>query len=944
MAKKPKKIKPREKRELKKQLKNQERAQTAAEKAESKTPVKTEVNAEPAKAGSSAKIKHDKKSAAKAIGLKSGFVVGDDLILTSFGKGNTANPEKKISGDDIKKLGDGAFEVKDRDESTLTLESGRIKNMTAKPKDPRHFKNDNGGTAVKFKEDLLGVRKKLETDIFGATFDDNIHVQLAYNILDIEKIMAQYINDIIYLLHNVTKEDMDDFIGYMSIRNTYNTFCNPDSLGKYAANVAKQKAVFERMTKCGRLFYFGNAFAVEGKDGKPERRAEEQIYHIITLLGSLRQSYFHGEEKDQDHQGPTWAYTLESKLTGKQKEFADTLDRLYAEGIGRINSNFGSTNKVPLQSLEFLLGQLKEKVEPKELAADYYDFIIRKKYKYLGFSIKTIRETMLENTSMKEYKDDKYNSVRSKLYKLIDYLIYDRYYHSEPDRILKVVNALRVSRTEEEKNAVYVKEAEYVYDRLGSILGEPLKEQVDGKTIKNYQESYNAKTANKRWDVSDCTISEDTNYFCKLIYMMTLMLDGKEINDLLTTLVNKFDNIASFIDVMDKLEIEHDFTPEYKMFADSQKICEDLKLINSFARMSAIDANSKNELCRDALVLLGIDKDKADIDKFLDEEFYKPNKNGKHDFRNFIINNVVKSSRFKYMVRYSSADGMIKLKSNEKLISFVLKQLPETQIDRYYESCKLDTAFIDKKYRINKLAELIRNMNFDDFKGVRNSNKATFAEKQNKAKYQAIISLYLMVLYQIVKNMIYVNSRYVIAFHCLERDFILKGIKFDSRDYKDCRELTKRYIDNDRTHNGKQDKVGRYLENNINCCSNEVIKVYRNQVDHFAMVRMIGKYAADIKEVDSWFGLYHYVMQRIVFDMVKSNSRINLNSTEKKYKECISKHHSYCKDMVKALNTPFGYNLVRYKNLSIGDLFDRNNYLNKTKESIEIKNSVDNPG
>ena len=39
------------------------------------------------------------------------------------------------------------------------------------------------------------------------------------------------------------------------------------------------------------------------------------------------------------------------------------------------------------------------------------------------------------------------------------------------------------------------------------------------------------------------------------------------------------------------------------------------------------------------------------------------------------------------------------------------------------------------------------------------------------------------------------------------------------------------------------------------------------------------------------------------------------------------KHGTYCKDFVKALNVPFAYNLPRYKNLSINELFDQNDYL-----------------
>ena len=47
---------------------------------------------------------------------------------------------------------------------------------------------------------------------------------------------------------------------------------------------------------------------------------------------------------------------------------------------------------------------------------------------------------------------------------------------------------------------------------------------------------------------------------------MCFFLDGKEINDLLTTLINKFDNIASFIKTARQLNIPVAFTSDYAFF------------------------------------------------------------------------------------------------------------------------------------------------------------------------------------------------------------------------------------------------------------------------------------------------------------------------------------------------------------------------------------------
>ena len=63
--------------------------------------------------------------------------------------------------------------------------------------------------------------------------------------------------------------------------------------------------------------------------------------------------------------------------------------------------------------------------------------------------------------------------------------------------------------------------------------------------------------------------------------------------------------------------------------------------------------------------------------------------------------------------------------------------------------------------------------------------------------------------------------------------------------------------------------------------------------------------------------------------------RMDLNPKTKQYWKLVKKYKTYCKDYVKALNVPFAYNLARYKNLSINELFDRNNYLPKEAGDME---------
>ena len=94
---------------------------------------------------------------------------------------------------------------------------------------------------------------------------------------------------------------------------------------------------------------------------------------------------------------------------------------------------------------------------------------------------------------------------------------------------------------------------------------------------------------------------------------------------------------------------------------------------------------------------------------------------------------------------------------------------------------------------------------------------------------------------------------------------------------------------------------------------------------HLNAVRDVQDYAYDIKGVSSYFQLYHYAMQRAVQKAIQpdlKNSGISPQTAE--YFAALNKYHTYSKDFTKALNAPFGYNLARFKNLSVDELFDRN--------------------
>lgn len=867
-----------------------------------------------------------KSKKAKAAGLKSTFIVGDELLMTSFGKGNKAIPEKKITGEEIEKLNeDENFEVVSKNKSYNIKGRG----IAADPNNPLYASKTVG-------EDLIGCKNVLEERYFGKVFDDNIHIQLIYNILDIEKIMAIHINNIIYELDNLQRRDdveYGDFIGNMSSWNTYEVFCNPQkhlAMNKKAADsVEKLLWQFDKYKNDSRLTYFGDVFRNKYK-GK-NKYDEEKMYYIFSVLGDIRQFCAHSSNYSRDY-----LYNLKKHLKNETKT---VLDELYSNEIKNLNQGFIKNNDKNI-SIIFELFNAKAITDKENLIKEFYEYVVRKTYKNIGFSVKKLREIMLVQNA-ETLLGKKYDSLRSKLYTLLDFIIY-KYY--DKDKIEKCVNTLRACLTEEAKKDFYFDEANRLWNSIKEQV-KKLTEKMDGDLIKRIELSFDDNELIKK-TINAVAITDNTDYFCKVIYLMTIFLDGKEINDLLTTLINKFDNISSFVRVMEERGIPCNFRPNYLMFGKSDKIVENLREVNSFARMVKMEAKAKKALYIDALEILGIEMTEDELNEYVDEKLLDTKLGkGNHGLRNFIANNVIESTRFKYLVRYSNPKKVRAVANNRKVVEFVLRKIPDTQIDRYYESC-FGGGIVDKEERIVALTDLITGLSFKDFEKVNQGAEDGTPEYNEKQQKQAIISLYLTILYLLTKNLVYVNSRYFLAFHCLERDAQLQKdekARNAGRDRKNWCDLTKYIIDekrnninnwfnnlNEPTGNQKKrkwriERSCNYLEDNISHIDDKTIKVYRNNVEHLGPIRNIDLYINDVEKFNSYFELYHYLVQRTLIETKEEFLPRPLLPKVEEYFNAVKTHHTYCKDFVKALNSPFGYNLPRFKNLSVDALFDMHN-------------------
>lgn len=877
-----------------------------------------------------APVAEKKKSSVKAAGMKSILVSENKMYITSFGKGNSAVLEYEVDNNDYNKT-----QLSSKDNSNIELCGVNEVNITFSSKhgfesgveintsNPTH----RSGESSPVRWDMLGLKSELEKRFFGKTFDDNIHIQLIYNILDIEKILAVYVTNIVYALNNMLGEGDEsnyDFMGYLSTFNTYKVFTNPNGStlsDDKKENIRKSLSKFNALLKTKRLGYFGLE-EPKTKDTRVLEAYKKRVYHMLAIVGQIRQCVFHDLSEHSE-------YDLYSFIDNSKKvyrECRETLDYLVDERFDSINKGFIQGNKVNIS----LLIDMMKGYEADDIIRLYYDFIVLKSQKNLGFSIKKLREKILDEYGFR-FKDKQYDSVRSKMYKLMDFLLFCNYYRNDIAAGESLVRKLRFSMTDDEKEGIYADEAAKLWGKFRNDF-ENIADHMNGDVIKELGKA-DMDFDEKILD-SEKKNASDLLYFSKMIYMLTYFLDGKEINDLLTTLISKFDNIKEFLKIMKSsaIDVECELTAGYKLFNDSQRITNELFIVKNIASMRKPAASAKLTMFRDALTILGID-DKITDDRISEILKLKEKGKGIHGLRNFITNNVIESSRFVYLIKYANAQKIREVAKNEKVVMFVLGGIPDTQIERYYKSCvefpDMNSSLEAKR---SELARMIKNIRFDDFKNVKQQAKGR--ENVAKERAKAVIGLYLTVMYLLVKNLVNVNARYVIAIRCLERDFGLykeiipelasKNLK---NDYRILSQTLCELCDNgDESPNlflKKNKRLRKCVEVDINNADSSMTRKYRNCIAHLTVVRELKEYIGDIRTVDSYFSIYHYVMQRCITkreDDTKQEEKI-------KYEDDLLKNHGYTKDFVKALNSPFGYNIPRFKNLSIEQLFDRNEYL-----------------
>ncbi len=833
-----------------------------------------------------------KKSNAKRIGVKSVLSYADrSLAITTFGKGNSAElvfsaPNR---GRDVVTPYDkiDEFTIESIDEE-IGLKGGRsAEELEAILHNPTES----------VAEDKLKLKGTLEKEFFGQKFpDSNVHIQLIHNILDIQKILGLYINDVVYAIDNLqsTGKKNDEFNREKSTSDVMGGTVNEETVSKLRAYMP----------------FFGDVFKISKR--KNDAGANNHNLNVLRTITALRHWTAHYGISDFNSMDMNDAYPFfdisrkgSDLLSGTEADWS-VVEMNYNEKIDRINKSFLDNSIKNILALYKYLN-LTSAEQKKALVEDYYNFSIVKLGKNLGLSIVKLREKVIDKF-YPQIKEKICDNHRSKIYTITDYMIY-RHLNENSALTAKTIKQLQNAINEERKTIVYeslandlwsamkdrltpffkdscVKEPDYVKscnetrtlpleyvdtikvaifnknkaDAVGRnlkkhnipsssiskiYLKKPLPDFVDGfkfadnvpfelfNSIKikanipdsviervkksgevplQWVENVTVKAAVQPAWIEQVKISSDNGIpFVMLLSFMCNFLEGKEINELLTAYIHKFENIQTFIDLLTELGQPVTFTQSYSAFnsMDSQfakEAARQLRILASIGKMKPDLTEAKKPLYLAAIKILGA-TDEQVSDEFIEKyvladrtnrEEYIKQKGKVNPFRNFIANNVIESRRFQYLVRYSKPETVRTLMNNGKIVRYTLSRLPKEQIDAYYE--RTINAHKNAKYdeKLETLTRLIKDLTFQT---VMDNNGNIVSNPQRKPpvveKLKAQINLYLTIAFIIIKQLVKINSRYFIAYQILERDTELALRKtaddptnpvskhFISRKYKD---------------------------------------------------------------------------------------------------------------------------------------------------------------
>jgi hypothetical protein len=943
---------------------------------------------------------------AKAYGVKSNIVYNDTLYTTTFGNKNESVVCKVYD-----KEKDKVNPFKNRNTKFGLNSNNKVLTLSI-PNGKKDIKLDN--ISLHSGTDILGIKQKYNTVFFGKEYpNDTIHTQIAYNILDINKIASLYFYNVVYCINNLSRNsafiDDNDIVGQFSVDSKFENYkvmyndkndrskdiSSNDIMYRYSISKNQTNEINRKIAECKNYidnqkknrkykdlssktqqlidnkkeelktlyeelkkineknpyiniinqiktdnykqsFFVFNDYAkayytyypmfetepkynLKKDDFENDKASKESIinnYNVLRTLSFVRQSIGHSSKANFNK-----LLSVENNIPKDLKEFVDSK---FDAALTNINRDFSKNAKLNLNVISYLLNVDYD----DNLLNKYYKFSLLKENKNLGIKTTRVREELYDIYKEKyhtNFSNNKYNSYRSKINLIYDYLIYDWL----ENKTTPYVERLRETQIDEEKDVIYKE-----------IANRFLKEQKE-KLFYNGSEQVTAnidhyindeKPEEYASEIYQAVKSENFSTFSKIIYFISTFLEKKEKNDLITALINKFDNIDSLNKVYRELSNKYvEYEDDYHIFKNASKISNELRIIKNLSHMNKMDEDNSGRMYIDALKSLGCKNADEEYKSLIENEF-------KHPFRNFISNNIIQSKRFVYIIKYTNPESLQDYIKCEKLIKSILFSIPETQLKRYCKHFYINEND-SHEIKVNQIYNQLKNFNYEKL------CQYNCEDKSEAEDLKSLVNLYYTVVYIAIKNLVNINSIFILGFEALERDYEVIN---DNKNEKDTNvfkskskilSLLKTSIDNyyvkyKDVKNEKFKKrhdyeyLNKYYDtfNNIPNM-NDYFKKIRNEIMHMSFISKTSKYLNDIdlhyndlkeKNIPVYYELYVYVLENEMLNYERDNNGSTLNDL---YGEELKKYHTYNKNFLHILLTPLAYNLARYKNITIRELF-----------------------
>lgn len=751
-----------------------------------------------------------KKTQAKAMGLKTVLGFDNKIAIASFTSSKDSksshieritDPNGKTIREDVRMFDSNVDECSINLEKRMTVEE-RQKDGTIK-KDEKDVKSTICNPySNECGKDYIGIKSVAEELFFGRTFpNDNLRVQIAYNIFDIQKIFGTYINNIIYSFYNLSRDEFqsdNDVIGTLYMLKDFDGQKETDTFRQARALLERTEAYYS---------YFDNVFKKIDKKKKRnddyEGKRNEILrynFNVLRVLSFLRQICAHAKVKvssDNDREkGGVFVdsldalFNISSFFDAVAPELNEVINSVYSKGIYDINDNFVKNDKNNF----YILSKIYPEVARENLLKEYYYFVVSKEGNNIGISTKKLKEAIIAQ-DMSYIKSKDYDTYRNKLYTVLCFILVKELNERTTIREQMVADLRANMNGDIGREDIYSKYAKIIYAQVKPRfdgMKNVFEEEAKGVIVPDKEEA--VKFSNGALDKSEierfCITSANTDSVAKIIYFLCKFLDGKEINEFCCAMMNKLDGINDLMETAEQCGAKIEFVDNFNVLSKCGTISGQIRVVKSISKMKKeIDVDNET-IFLDAFELLGkrIEKYKKDDSgnvlrnddgKVLRTKEYNNIRKMlcKKDRRlNFIANSIIKNKWFSYIVRYNQPSECQAIMKNKTLVKFALDELPDLQIQRYFVALYGDEDLPSygemRKILLKKLHDFsIRDFDeeigslFDEMK-----RKDKFCESDRK---KCLFRLYLTIAYLITKSMVKINTRFSIACATYERDYAL---------------------------------------------------------------------------------------------------------------------------------------------------------------------------